>query len=136
MTFKIFLSFISVLSGLMASLYFCVGALKMSTKDIAEESKTGYGGYTSRISDKLIKQKSEFLCGGICLLITFVTQFVILFDLALLKNQITRNFGCGFWLAFFVIILVSVALFFFRRQYLRIQRQRLQLHIQMQKSGT
>lgn len=58
-----FLSLLSITAGLIASLFFCIGVVGLSRKNIIEISKCGFGGHNLPLALDIAKEKINFLFG-------------------------------------------------------------------------
>lgn len=70
-----FLNLLSIGTGFVAGLYFCLGSASLGASQIETLSAT-YCDASPPLAKFLIELKADYLCGGLLLCITFVLQFL------------------------------------------------------------
>ena len=75
MTLATFVTLVSVVIGFVAALFFCLGSLMLTRKEIGDLSGTSWNENTS-LAKFLLSTKAEYLCGGVALATAFVLQFL------------------------------------------------------------
>ena len=75
MTVADFLNLLSIVVGFVSGLYFCLASALLGRNTIAKLTGT-YWGENPHFASFLRSLKSDYLCGGIALSVTFALQFL------------------------------------------------------------
>ena len=89
-----FLSILSAIIGFIASGFFAIGAMTMTSTKIFEISST-YFDTNRHWGDSIAEQRADYIVGGLLLLLSFSLQFsAILTPLSIQPSQF-QPFGCA-----------------------------------------
>lgn len=106
MSYLHFANLLSVVSGFVAGMFFCVGSAFLGAGTIQTLAGT-YWDENPHLARFLTATKAEYLCGGLALCVTFVLQFIALLS-ALPDGAAFSNFSFGAVSA----LIAGLALFF------------------------
>lgn len=94
MSITIFVTVLSIILGLIASLFFCLGSALLTRRSIAELAGT-YWNDNPYLANFLRTLKAEYLCGAIALAGTFMLQFIASVPNLLPSGTLFRSAATG-----------------------------------------
>ena len=103
--------------GFLASVFFCIGALRMRVSDIVDVTSSMWD-YNSALVKLWAAQRADYIAGGILLVLAFVLQIIGAVTPSDIQPEIFRPIGCvsALIVAAFVVALLLATLL---RNYLR-----------------
>jgi uncharacterized membrane protein (GlpM family) len=117
MSYLHFANLLSVVSGFVAGVYFCLGSASLTSRTIHNLAGT-YWNENPHLARFLTATKAEYLCGGLGLCFTFALQFAALVS-ALPGGAIFGSFAVGAASALIAGIVLFTALWLLRGRLIR-----------------
>lgn len=103
---RTFIQVIALLLTITSAVFLIRSVAGMSVKDMAELSKTAYGGYTLRITENLARQKSDTVVGFSLLILSFLFALInLLWPMRFCDFVVDRK---GVLIAIVVSIIISL----------------------------
>lgn len=114
-----FLNIVAACVGFVSALFFAIGTILMTEKDINKVASSGWGGFSRGMADSITAQRADYTAGALLLVLSFSLQIVANLVPPALQPELLKPLGCAVALIFVLLacaVLLGLAI---RRFFLR-----------------